>query len=95
MPQLRSIKKLCVPSETNKGDGNRFQESALKLAISALIIAVDMIMKYCRHLKYIKNIVLVTDGKGQVDWGGVEDVAQQINAQNIKLSVLYNPNQVS
>lgn len=49
-------------------------------------------MKYCRHLKYIKNIVLVTDGKGRVDWGGVEDVAQQINTQNIKLSVLYNSN---
>jgi len=46
-------------------------------------------MKYCRHLKYIKNIIVITDGRGEADWSQTEDIAHQINKESIRLSVLY------
>jgi ATP-dependent DNA helicase 2 subunit 2 len=58
-------------------------------AISALVVAVDLLMKYCKKLKYIKNIILITDAQGDVNWDGSEDIAQQINELSINLSILY------
>jgi ATP-dependent DNA helicase 2 subunit 2 len=46
-------------------------------------------MKYCKKLKYIKNIILITDAQGDVNWDGSEDIAQQINQLGINLSILY------
>jgi ATP-dependent DNA helicase 2 subunit 2 len=60
----------------------------LMIALSALVIGIDVIMKYCKHLKYIKNIVMITDGNGATDWSEVDDIAQQINEQHINLSIL-------
>jgi len=88
LPQIRSIKQLCVPSKTEAGDGLDSQCNA-NLALSALVIAVDMVLKYCRNLKYIKNIVVITDGQGHTYWTGVEDVANKINTENMNLSILY------
>jgi ATP-dependent DNA helicase 2 subunit 2 len=60
--------------------------------MSALVVGIDLIMKYCKHLKYIKNIVMITDGEGHVEWDQEETnaIAQQINDQQIKLSILYS-----
>ena len=80
MPQIRSIQKLCNPGNTDNGD-----------ALSALVVAVDVIMKYCRHLKYIKNITMITDGKGTTDWSEQDPIAQQINNENINLNILFPP----
>jgi len=57
------------------------------IALSALVVAVDVIMKYCKHLKYIKNIIMITDGKGATDWSEQDAIAQQINSENINLKV--------
>ena len=90
MPQIKSIKKLCVPHKEKKGDGAGPRLlPANCTVISALIVGLDVLMKYCRHLKYIKNIIVLTDGRGETDWSQTEDVAQQINKQGIHLSVLY------
>ena len=59
----------------------------IDIALSALVVAVDVIMKYCKHLKYIKNIIMITDGKGAVDWSEQDAIAQQINSENINLKV--------
>ena len=57
--------------------------------MSALVVGLDLLMKYCKKLKYIKNIFFITDGRGVTDWSQVDEIAQQINGENIKLSVLY------
>jgi ATP-dependent DNA helicase 2 subunit 2 len=59
--------------------------------MSALIVGLDLIMKYCRHLKYIKNVILITDGRGTTDWTQVDDIAEQINREHINLSILFPP----
>src|SRR5436190_926057 len=56
-------------------------------AMSALVVGLDLLMKYCKRLKYIKNIFFITDGRGTTDWSQVDEIAQQINAENIKLSI--------
>jgi len=77
MPQLRGLHEALQPSSTNNGDG-----------ISALIIAVQMIVTHCKKLKYIKSIVFVTNGMGSFDTDGIESVVSQIKVQNINLTVL-------
>lgn len=62
---------------------------AYRIAMSALVVGLDVLMKYCKKLKYIKNIVIITDGRGAVDWSQSEEIAQQINREDINLSVLY------
>jgi ATP-dependent DNA helicase 2 subunit 2 len=59
----------------------------IDIALSALVVAVDVIMKYCKHLKYIKNIIMITDGKAATDWSEQDAIAQQINSENINLKV--------
>lgn len=86
MPQIKSIQKLCVPHKANHGDGIP-PSSLLTAALSALIVGLDLLMKYCRNLKYIKNLIIVTDGQGAIDWRESDDVAQQINQVGIKLSI--------
>jgi ATP-dependent DNA helicase 2 subunit 2 len=61
--------------------------------MSALIVGVDLITKYCRTLKYIKNVVMITDGRGATDWSQSDDIAEQINLENINLSILFPPSQ--
>jgi ATP-dependent DNA helicase 2 subunit 2 len=47
-----------------------------------------MIAQYCKRLKYIRRIVLVTDGKGQMDPDGIDQVVKIIKDEGIELSVL-------
>jgi ATP-dependent DNA helicase 2 subunit 2 len=63
------------------------EPALIDIALSALVVAVDVIMKYCKHLKYIKNIIMITDGKGAIDWSEQDAIAQQINRENINLKV--------
>ncbi|KAI5792453.1 putative Ku family DNA helicase [Peziza echinospora] len=77
MPQLRSVREQIVPSHTEGGDG-----------ISALVIAIQMIVKYCKKLKYIRNIFLVTNGRGSYDPDGLDEIIKQIVSEGIKLTVL-------
>ena len=62
---------------------------AYQIVMSALVVGLDLIMKYCKKLKYIKNVILITDGHGHVDWSGSEEIAQQVNEENINLSILW------
>ncbi|RPA99664.1 SPOC domain-like protein [Choiromyces venosus 120613-1] len=76
---VRDLKRLLVPSKKGKVGGDGF---------SAVCIAVDMIMTYCRRLKYIRNVVLVTDGRGEWDDEGCEEIVGQIREEGINLTVL-------
>ncbi|KAG0644451.1 SPOC like C-terminal domain-containing protein [Tuber brumale] len=79
MDHVRDLNRVLVPSR-GKGEGGD--------GFSAICIAVDMIMRYCRKLKYIKNVVLVTDGRGEWDDEGCEEIVGQIQEEGINLTVL-------
>lgn len=77
MPQLQELPKLLRPSKTDDRD-----------VLSGIIIAVDMIMKHCKHLKYKKKIIVVTNATGQIDDDGIKDTAEQFKNNGIELVVL-------
>lgn len=78
MSSLRSLQNLVQPSSTLGGD-----------AISAVVVAVDLIDTFTKKLKWIRKIVLVTDGQGPMDADDVSDIAAKMNDSNIELTVLY------
>lgn len=77
MSHVKTLQKTLQPSSTNEGDG-----------ISALCIAIQMIMTYCKRLKYTRNICLVTNGSGDFDPDEFDDIKSQIKAEGINLTVL-------
>ena len=58
-------------------------------AISAIVIAIQMITKHCKKLKYKRKIVLVTNGRGSMDAEDVSQITQKIKADGIELVVVY------
>lgn len=48
-----------------------------------------MISKQCRKLKYIRNIVLVTNGYGSMDADDLDDITKKVKEDDINLVVLY------
>jgi ATP-dependent DNA helicase 2 subunit 2 len=77
MSSLRSLQTAIVPSQTIAGD-----------AISAIVVAVDMIDTFTKKLKWVRKIVLVTDGQGALDDDDTSDIAKKMNDSNIQLTVL-------
>jgi ATP-dependent DNA helicase 2 subunit 2 len=77
MPELRAMPDALKASNTDNRD-----------ALSGVIIGVDMIMQHCRHLKYKKKIVLVTNGTGNMDDDDIENTAAEIKKNDIELVVL-------
>ncbi|KAI9757355.1 MAG: ATP-dependent DNA helicase II subunit 2 [Candelina submexicana] len=77
MDELRNLHSAIRPSGTDAGD-----------AISALVIAIQMINKYCKKLKYRRTVVLVTNGRGSMDAGGIDEIAKKIKEDDIHLVVL-------
>lgn len=59
------------------------------LAISAIVIAIQMIAKYCKKLKYRRKIVLVTNGRGQLDADGIAEITKKIKQDDMELVVAY------
>ncbi|KZF24158.1 ATP-dependent DNA helicase II subunit 2 [Xylona heveae TC161] len=77
MPDLRSLRSALVPSSTNSGD-----------AISALVIAIQMISTYCKKLKYRRKIILLTDARGSMETEDIDEITKKINEDNIELVIL-------
>jgi ATP-dependent DNA helicase 2 subunit 2 len=77
MPEIRQLKSHFRLNDCVEGD-----------AISAIIIAVDMIEKHCKKLKYVRRIVLVTDARGPIDGEDNPEIAKQIEKQGIELTVV-------
>lgn len=48
-----------------------------------------MISKYCKKLKYKKQIVLVTNGTGAIDPDDIPAIASQLKSEDIALVILY------
>ncbi|KAK3172414.1 hypothetical protein OEA41_005735 [Lepraria neglecta] len=59
-------------------------------AISAIVIAIQMITKHCKKLKWKRRIVLVTDGRGEIDADpdGVAEISKKIKEDEMELVVV-------
>ncbi|KAK1239765.1 hypothetical protein MKX07_001219 [Trichoderma sp. CBMAI-0711] len=77
MSGLKALQPKVKPSRTVEGD-----------AISAIVIAVDMIDKYTKKNKWKRQIVLITDGQGEIDPDDIGDIARKMRDSNIELTVL-------
>jgi len=84
MSDLRHLQNVIRPSNTDNGD-----------AISAVALAVDMLergtqLKSGKPAKFIRNIVLVTDGYGAIEGDEKEalDIAKRINEWEMSLRVM-------
>ncbi|PLN75438.1 ATP-dependent DNA helicase II subunit 2 [Aspergillus taichungensis] len=77
MSDLRKLGDDIKPSSTDKGD-----------AISAIILAIQMIITHCKKLKYKRKIVLVTNGRGRMNRENLEEITQKIKEDNIELVIL-------
>ncbi|KAL8914366.1 MAG: hypothetical protein Q9171_000996 [Xanthocarpia ochracea] len=79
LPDLKQLRSKIVLSGTDNGD-----------AISAIVIAIQMITKYCKKLKYKRKIVLVTDGRGPLDADpdSVKEITNKIKQDNMELVIV-------
>ncbi|KAK0647662.1 ATP-dependent DNA helicase II subunit 2 [Lasiodiplodia hormozganensis] len=77
MPELRELREKIHPSKTNDGD-----------AISALVVAIQLIADHCKKLKYKRRIILITNALGSIDADGLEDISKKIKSENIELIIL-------
>lgn len=77
MYTMRKLQSSIAPSKTWFGD-----------AISAIVIAIDMIDTFTKRLKWVRKICLITDGQGPMDGDDVGDIARKMNDSNIQLTIL-------
>lgn len=77
MPDLRRLREKVQLSNTDDGD-----------AISAIILAIQMIASHCKTLKYKKKIVLVTNGLGVMDADDIDQISSKIKVDSIELIIL-------
>ncbi|KAK9235337.1 SPOC like C-terminal domain-containing protein [Lipomyces kononenkoae] len=72
----QSLPKKLVPSLKSQGD-----------LVSGLVVAMDAIAQHCRHLKYIKNIVILSNCTTPMDFAGIEGIIDKLGEMNVNLSV--------
>ncbi|KAI9839005.1 MAG: ATP-dependent DNA helicase II subunit 2, partial [Sclerophora amabilis] len=77
LPDLRELQNKLHVSNTDSGD-----------AISALVVAIQMISGYCRKLKYKRKIILVTNGTGYMDGDDLDHIAEKLATDGIELCIL-------
>lgn len=77
MPELKKLREEIRPSRNNAGD-----------AVSALVIAIQMINETTKRLKYTRKIVLVTNGLGTMDAEDMDQITGKIKDDSIELTVL-------
>ncbi|KAL7960720.1 SPOC like C-terminal domain-containing protein [Trichoderma compactum] len=77
MTSLKMLQPKVKPSGTVEGD-----------AISAIVVAVDMIDTYTKKNKWKRQICLVTDGRGEIDPDDIDDISKKMRESGIELTVL-------
>lgn len=58
------------------------------VAISAVVIAIQMIASYCKKLKYKRKIILVTNACGSMDDDDVPSIVDKLTSDGIELVVM-------
>lgn len=77
LPQLKELKNTVKPSNTETGD-----------AVSAIVVAAEMIGEFTKKNKYTRRIYLITDGQGPIDGDDIDEISNRLNDLNIELIVL-------
>ncbi|KAI0202225.1 Ku70/Ku80 N-terminal alpha/beta domain-containing protein [Astrocystis sublimbata] len=77
MSSLGALRDRVKTSDNETGD-----------CVSAIVLAIEMIGKLTKKLKYLRRIILVTDGEAPMDNNGVDDIAEKIKERGIQLTVL-------
>ncbi|KAL5003782.1 ATP-dependent DNA helicase II subunit 2 [Aspergillus recurvatus] len=77
MSDIRELGEQIKPSSVDKGD-----------AISALILAIQMIITHCKKLKWKRKIVLITNGMGRMNSENLDDIVSKVKEDNIELIIL-------
>lgn len=77
MSGLKTLQPLIKPSQTMSGD-----------AVSAIVVAVEMIETFTKKLKYKRNVILITDGEGEVDTEDTSVIIRKMNDSKIGLTIL-------
>lgn len=77
MTTLKKLQPRIKPSNTETGD-----------AISALVLAVQMMSAFTKKLKYKRKVYLITDGTSPMDDDDLDDITKKINEDGIELIVL-------
>lgn len=75
---LHQVKRELVPTDVHSAD-----------IISGIVAAVDMIRMYCRHLKYIKNIYLLTNGRYPRPLSESEDDLNAIKDEMVRSNIQF------
>jgi ATP-dependent DNA helicase 2 subunit 2 len=74
---LQRLRHLIQPSHTDGGD-----------AISAVVVAIQMIAKHCKKLKYKRRVILVTNGSSPIDADDMDEIVSKLQEDNIELVIL-------
>lgn len=77
MPDIRRLREIIKPSNTDAGD-----------AISAIILAIQMINVFTKKLKYKRRIIMVTNGLGKMSDDGIGEIGRKLREDSIELVIL-------
>lgn len=77
MHSLQALRDCVKPSHTQAGD-----------CISAIVVAIEMIEKLTKKLKYNRRVILVTDGEAPMDSSDINDISEKMKRSGIQLTVL-------
>lgn len=56
--------------------------------MDALIVALDMMTKFCKKLKYEKKIYILTDSYSEMNTDGSEQITTALRDDNVQLNVM-------
>lgn len=57
-------------------------------AMSAIVIGMEMIKVFTKTLKFIRRIVLVTDGRAPLDSDDNNNIAKRLIEQGIEITIV-------
>ncbi|KAI0429696.1 Ku70/Ku80 N-terminal alpha/beta domain-containing protein [Xylaria sp. FL1042] len=77
MNSMTALRDRIKTSNTQTGD-----------CISAIVLAIEMIERLTKKLKYNRRIILVTDGEAPMDSSDIGDISEKMKRSNIQLTVL-------
>ncbi|KAF6222766.1 hypothetical protein HO133_000814 [Letharia lupina] len=85
---LQEIKQVLLPGLKDLWQKVKVSDTADGDAISAIVIAIQMITKHCKKLKYKRKIILVTDGRGSMDADDMSQITEKIKSDDIELVII-------
>lgn len=58
------------------------------IVMSAIILAIALLDRKCKQNKWIRRIVVVTDGRNPMDTADIEHIVKEIQNQGIQIVIL-------